>query len=73
MNSEIYRTVHRAEFKPAASASDTEDIIQNVHRLTEKVTRGDILTISLFRWHTTLFLYAEGIGCALFTQRIFCE
>lgn len=59
MNQEIFRTVHRAELK--SDSQSTETLVQSVQHLNDKITNGDLLTLSLFRWHTTLFLYAEGI------------
>ncbi|MFT5366281.1 MAG: hypothetical protein ACI8V2_001228 [Candidatus Latescibacterota bacterium] len=64
---EVVRGVYRAELKP--DVTDVTNCIEIINQFQDRMSA--LLTVSLFRWDATLFLYVESVGSSVSPEDLF--
>ncbi len=67
----IYRRVYRAQCQPGAEAATAAYFEAQRTALQEVIADQRLLTVSVFRWETTFFVYYEAVGTDAVPDELF--
>lgn len=67
----IHRALYRAQAKPGLEAATVARLMTAIDSIQRKLTAGELLTASLFRWGRHFFTYYEGIAQPVAPEALF--